>query len=294
MIARRELLKAGLGIQTLLSLSRKTQADTDERPIVTVLKGESPYDITKAALEVLGGMQKFVSRQSVVMVKPNIAFAQPPKVAATTNPEVVRAIIEMAFEAGAKKVLVMDNSVSDPAGAYKTSGIQAAAEGAGAEMIIPNPRRLVPSGSKDGSNKGFPVFRECLEVDTFINVPILKSHSMTTLTLGMKNLLGITEHREAFHGNDRGNRISELARCFTPHLSVVDAWRVIGSGGPISGPTTDLKTVIASEHMMEADVVAATLAGRRPTSIPYLESAARKKMGEIDMKRIQVKVFELK
>jgi len=292
-VPRREFLRWGAAVPALFAFSRFGQGQSADPADVVVVEGPSPYDITKAAVSQLGGMGKFVTRQSVVLIKPNIAFPKAPKVAATTNPDVVRALIELAFEAGAKTVRVMDNPVAYFKPAYEQSGIQACALAAGAEMVEPDLKHLVPHEFGGGTLKGFRVFRECVEVDTFINVPILKTHSMTKLTLGMKNLMGIVEHREIFHGSDKGDRISELARGFVPHLNVMDAWRFMRSGGPVSGPTIELKRVLVSTKLTELDVTAAAMVGVRPTEIPYLDSAGRKKMGEVDAKKVKVAAFAM-
>ncbi len=292
-LPRREFLKWGCTIPSLLAIESLANGQSTQPADVVVVEGASPYEITKAAIAQIGGMSKFVSRQSVVLIKPNIAFPQAPKVAATTNPEVVRALVELAFEAGAKTVRVMDNPVGYFKAAFERSGIQAVTLAAGAEMVEPDPKRLVPHDFAGGTLKGFKVFRDCVEADTFINVPILKTHSMTRLTLGMKNLMGIIEHREIFHGSDKGDRISELARGFVPHLNVMDAWRFIQSGGPVSGSTVDIKRVLVSAKITELDAVAAAMVGVRPGQVPYLESAGRKKMGETDATKVKVAAFSM-
>jgi len=292
-LARRDFLQWALAIPPVLALESYAAAQSTDPADVIVVEGASPYDITKAAVSQMGGMKKFVSRQSVVLIKPNIGFPSAPKVAATTNPDVVRALIELAFEAGAKTVRVMDNPVGYFKPAYERSGIQAVVLAAGAEMVEPDPKRLVSHNFGGGLLKGFTVFRDCVEVDTFINVPILKTHSMTGLTLGMKNLMGIVEHREIFHGSDKGDRISELARGFVPHLNVMDAWRFMRSGGPESGPTTDIKRVLVSTKLTELDTVAAAMVGVRPSSVPYIASAGRKKMGEIDASKVKAAAYAM-
>ncbi len=257
------------------------------------MQGESPADITKAAIQALGGMAKFVSKGSVVMVKPNLAFAQSPKVAATTNPDVVKAVIEMVQEAGAAKVIIMDNPVGPWEGPYKRCGMQEVAATTGVELRPPEMKRLVSHDFKGGGMRGWRIFKDFLEVDVFINVPILKTHSATDLTIGMKNLMGIIENREMFHGRDIGNRIADLAYGFPPHLNIVDANRVISSGGPVSGSITETKTVVVSTNILEADVVAAALLGRSRRSVPYFDPAAKRGMGQVDLKKINLKSYRL-
>ncbi len=292
MLNRRVFLKSSLVCSAGAALQGFQSSGPAVADSVAVFRGQSPYRITKEVMSVLGGMERFVSRQSVVMIKPNIAFAQAPKMASTTNPEVVKAIVEMAFEAGAKRVLVMDNPIGSYKPAYERSGIGAVVAETGAEMVPPDFSRLVPHDMKGGFLKGLKIFRDCIEVDTFINVPILKSHSMTRLSLGMKNLLGLVQNREFFH-SDSGKRIAELAWGFAPHLNIMDAYRVMTSGGPQSGPTTEVKMVMASANVLQLDAVAAAAIGVRPEHVPYLPAGRMKGMGEIDVKKIDIKSYEL-
>jgi len=289
---RRRFLQSSLCLPAI-PLSHAIQPKALDGNLVVAVQGESPADITKAAVQALGGMGKFVSKGSVVMVKPNLAFAQNPKVAATTNPEVVKAVVEMVQEAGAAKVVIMDNPVGPWEGPYKRCGMEEVAAATGAELRPPEMKRLVSHDFKGGGMRGWRIFKDFLEVDVFINVPILKSHSATDLTIGMKNLMGLIENREMFHGRDIGKKIAELAYGFPPHLNIVDAHRVISSGGPISGTVAEPKTVVVSANILEADVVAAAILGRSRRSIPYFDPAFQRGMGQVDVKKINVKSYRL-
>ncbi len=92
-----------------------------------------------AALEDLGGIRRFVSRQDVVVLKPNIAWDRTPEQAANTNPEVVAEVVRQCWQAGAKRVIVTDVSCNEPRRCFQRSGIQAAARAEGAEVILPDP-----------------------------------------------------------------------------------------------------------------------------------------------------------
>jgi uncharacterized protein (DUF362 family) len=139
------------------------------------------------------------------------------------------------------------------------------------------------------------VFKDFLEVDKFINVPILKHHGSSGLTIGMKNLYGILSGERGKLHRDMGLGIADLANGFKTHLTVVDAYRVLMRNGPTGGRVSDVefrKTVIASSNIMEADVVAADLFGMDPMRLEFIQSAAEKKMGNPDIKKINVKTFK--
>jgi uncharacterized protein (DUF362 family) len=264
-------------------------------PVIKV-EGESPYAITKKAVEALGGMEKFVSRQAIVMIKPNIGWNRSVEQAADTNPEVVKAVVEMALNAGAKKVIVMDNPCHKAEDTYKRSGIEAAAKEAGAEVRYADENRLIIHDFKGEQVKRWPMFKDFLEVDTFINIPILKHHGSSGLTIGMKNLYGILGgNRGKLHRN-MGMSIADLGYGFKTHLTIVDAYRVLKNNGPIGGRLSDVelkKTVIASTNIFEADVVAANLFGDDPMKHDFIRMGAQKNMGNTDIARINLKTIKI-
>lgn len=297
MMKRREFLQSGLVASAALALpSLLTAQAKGGLPGVVQVSGESPYEIAKRAVGELGGMKKFVGRGDIVMVKPNIGWNRTVEQAATTNPEVVRAVVEMAFAAGAKKVIVMDNPCHKAEDTYKRSGIEEAARKAGAEVRYCDENRLVGHDFKGESLKAWQVYRDFLEVDKFINVPILKHHGSATLTIGMKNLYGILGGNRGKLHRDMGLGIADLAAGFRCHLTVVDAYRILRRNGPVGGKLSDVelkKTVIASPSIVEADTVATVFFGSQPMEIEFLQAAADKKLGNTDIKKIQLKTLSI-
>jgi uncharacterized protein (DUF362 family) len=273
----------------------KTAGPSGNSPVVKV-EGDSPYAITKKAIETLGGMGKFISRQDIVMVKPNIGWNRTVEQAANTNPEILKAIIEMVLNAGAKKVMVMDHSCHKPEDTYKRSGLEQAAKDAGAEVRYADDNRLVIYDFKGSQIQRWPVYKDFLEVDKFINVPILKHHGSAGLTIGMKNLYGILGgNRGKLHRN-MGMSIADLGHGFKTHLTIVDAYRVLMRNGPTGGRTSDVelkKTVLASANILEADVVAANMFGIEPRQIGFIQAAAEKNMGQTDFNKITLKTLKI-
>ena len=107
------------------------------QPLVAKVQGANYAQITGDAIQTLGGMKKFVNPGEVVVVKPNMAWDRPPEMGANANPAVVRQVVELCLEAGAKKVKVLDNTCNDARKSYANSGIKAAVEG------IKDPRAVV-------------------------------------------------------------------------------------------------------------------------------------------------------
>ncbi len=295
---RRDFIKSSAFVTSTLCLPgvfNFAQSGGRVGSLVVKVEGESPYTITRKAVEALGGMGKFVSRQDIVMIKPNIGWNRSVEQGADTNPEVVKALVEMVLNAGAKKVIVMDNPCHKAEDTYKRSGIESAAKGAGADVRYADENRLVVHDFKGESLKRWPVFKDFLEVDKFINVPILKHHGSSGLTIGMKNLYGILSGERGKLHRDMGVGIADLANGFKSHLTVVDAYRVLMRNGPTGGRVSDVefkKTVIASSNIMEADVVAANLFGMDPMRLEFIQSAVERKMGNSDITKINLKTFK--
>lgn len=290
---RREFIKtSALSMASIYVLSDDLFSGVAKNDFVSKVTGDSPYDITKRAVELQGGMKRFISKQDVVMVKPNIGWNRNVQQAADTNPEVVKAVINMCFDAGAKKVMVMDNTCHKAEDTYRRSGIQEVVEKAGAKILFADENRLIIHNFHGDKLKRWPVFRDFLEVDKFINIPILKHHASSGLTIGMKNLYGILGGRRGKLHRNMGENIADLAHGFKTDLTVVDAYRILKRNGPIGGRLSDVelkKTVICSPNVMEADVVSAVLFGKKPEDIPFIASAFNRGMGNKDITKIQVK-----
>jgi uncharacterized protein (DUF362 family) len=283
-------LATGLMLAPLVPAAQGGGADA-----VVQVKGASPYEVTRRAVSELGGMGRFVSRGDVVMVKPNIGWNRTVEQGACTHPEVVRAVVEMALAAGARKVVVMDNTCHKAEDCYQRSGIAEAARKAGAEVRFSDENRLAVHDFKGEVLGRWPVFRDHLEVDKFINVPVLKHHGSSGLTMAMKNLYGILGGNRGKLHRDMGENIADLAAGFRSHLVVVDAWRVLLRNGPVGGRLSDVeerRTVIASANIMHADVAAAALFGRDARQVESLQAAGARRMGEIDIAKVPLRRLE--
>lgn len=264
--------------------------------MVTKVTGESPYDIAKKSVGMLGGMGKIISKQDIVMIKPNIGWNRKVEQAANTNPEVLRAIIEMVFDAGAKKVIVMDSPCHKAEDTYRRSGIKAVVEKSGADLRYSDENRLVIHDFKGEKLKKWPVFRDHLEVDKFINVPILKHHASAGLTIGMKNLYGIIGGRRGKLHRNMGDNIADLANGFRTDLTIIDAFRILKKNGPVGGRLSDVeikKTIICSRNILEGDVVAVDLFGKKVEDIPFIDAAFKRGMGKKDINKINLKSIKI-
>lgn len=262
-------------------------------PDLVVARGSDPETIVYRALAAFGGMEKFVPQDARVIIKPNICVAYNTyEYASTTNPWVVAALVKACLEAGARSVQVMDLPFGGTQEqAYSKSGIAEQVEAAGGEMVFMPGFQYVSTDIPDGVDlKKTKVFGGVLDADVLINVPIAKHHSLSGLTLGMKNLMGLIQDRPMIHQN-LGQRVADLTSLFRPTLTVIDAVRILVANGPTGGRLDDVKqmdTVIVSPDIVAADSYAATLFGLSPDQIPYIPAAAAMGLGHSDWQNLKL------
>jgi uncharacterized protein (DUF362 family) len=288
---RRDFLKDIAIGSLVLNIHPKVFTQTPNSPDVAQVQGESPFLITKEAIEALGGMKRFVSNGDKVIVKPNIGWDRTPEQAACTNPEVVKTLVELCFDAGAKEVKVMDNPCNPARRTYVRSGIQKAAKSAGAKVPLPNEHRLKKIPIHGDSLKEWEVYTDFVEADKIINVPIAKTHSLSRLTLGMKNWLGaIGGNRNQLHQN-LDLAMIDLAAFFKPVLTVMDGYRILLRNGPQGGRLSDVKlhkTVAAGVDYVALDAIGASFFEIKPEELRFLQIAKEKGRGEIDLEKLNI------
>jgi len=288
---RRDFLK-NVAIGSLLAqVPPSLLAQAGGNPDLAMIQGDSPSQITKEAVAAIGGIKRFVAKGDVVIVKPNIGWDRSPEQAACTNPEVVKALVELCVEADAKQVIVMDNTINPARRTYARSGIAKAAKEAGAKVPYVNPHHLKKMALNGEWFKEWEVYTDFVEADKIINVPIAKTHSLSRLTMGLKNWLGaIGGSRNQLHqGLDYA--MIDLAGFFKPALTVLDAYRILVRNGPQGGRLSDAqlhKTVVAGVDYVAVDALGATFFEIKPEELPYLRLASEKGIGRIDLETLKI------
>jgi uncharacterized protein (DUF362 family) len=271
------------------ALNPGTKVSSD---LVVVRNGE-PEPLVRAAVAALGGMGQFVPKGAKVVVKPNTCVTyRSYEYAATTNPWVVGTLVKMAFEAGASQVKVLDYPFGGlPDDAYSESGIADQVQAAGGDVVVISDQGFVATKIPQGKAlTKTDVYRDVLNADVLINVPIAKHHYVTDLSLGMKNLMGIVYDRDAFHSQIHQS-IADLNTLIRPALTVMDATRILTNNGPQGGELADVKkldTIIAGADVVAVDSYAATLFGKQPRDIDYIGLAADMGLGECDLSKVKI------
>lgn len=297
-LSRRQFLKGSLAVLTVPSLvipAVRTMAAAEGGSILSVAEGTDAFETTVHAVELIGGMRSFVPKGGRVLIKPNIGWDRRVEQAATTHPEVVRALAELSLQAGAAKVIILDRTCNDARRCYRTSGMLDMVDGISSsavslEFVKENRFRDIDI-PKGVAIRQWPVYVEALTADVIINVPIAKHHSISRLTLGMKNLMGIIGgNRGTFHW-DIGQKLADLTSAVTPGLTVLDATRILVRNGPTGGRLEDVRVlnrVAASSDPVAIDAYGATLFGKSPGDLPSIAAGHRMGLGEMDLGKVRI------
>ncbi len=265
---------------------------------LVAVRGGEPEIMFDKAIASLGGIGEFVPKGSKVLIKPNIGWDVTPNRAGNTNPKLVARIVEQCVGAGAKQVSVFDHTCDSWAQCYRNSGIERAVKDAGGRIVSGDSEGYyqkvsVPNGKRLTEAKVHELF---LDADVFINVPILKHHSSSMVTIGMKNLMGVVWDRGFWHRNDLHQCIADFASYRKPTLTVVDAYNVMKQNGPrgvSAGDVVAMKSLIISRDFVAADAAAAKLFGAEPSDIPHIQLAAEMNLGRIDLNSLSINRIKL-
>ncbi len=294
-VSRRDLLaslaRAGAGVVVGAGALLAPGTHAAALPDLAAVEATDLAVATRQALAMLGGMRRFVSRGATVFVKPNIGWARAPAQGANTHPAVVAAVVEACYEAGAKVVMVADHTLDDPERCYRRSGIQAAAEAAGArveQVTAARFRRMDLEGRAIGE---WEVYVDAVEADVLINVPVVKHHSLCRATVGMKNWLGLLGGRRADLHERIDEAVVDAAAFFRADLTVLDASRVMMRNGPQGGSLADAEVrniVAASVDPVAADTFGVGLLGLAAGAVPYLRGAQDRGLGTTNLAALRV------
>jgi uncharacterized protein (DUF362 family) len=298
---RRKFLKtaalAGIGLTVPGSLNLLIPSlDAAEGTDLAVVQGSSPTKTTRAAVEAMGGIRRFIAKDDIVVVKPNIGWDRTLEYAANTNPEVVATLVTLCYEAGAKKVKVFDNTCNDARRCYKQSGIADAAKAAGADVSFIDERKFRDVRIDGLALKSWPLYGEILDADKIINVPIAKTHGRAVLTLGMKNLMGIMGGQRGLIHQRMDENLADLLRVVRPALTVLDAVRILTANGPKGGNLGDVKkldTIIAGTDPVAVDAYGTTLFGMKASDLDCIKLADRLGLGTMNLATLKIKKIRI-
>lgn len=297
---RRDFIKSAaitaIGLSIPSVFDSLSSVDAAEKIDLAIAHGPIPSRITRAAIDAMGGMKRFISRGDIVVIKPNMAWDRTPEQAANTNPEVVAEVVKMCYEAGAKKVRVFDRTVNDPRRCYVQSGIAGAAKAAGAEVEFVDERKFKEMAIKGEAMKSWPLYTELFEADKIINIPIAKHHGLAKLTMSMKNWMGVMGGLRRQIHQRLDESLVDLSMFIKPTLTILDSVRILVANGPQGGSLDDVKrldTVIVGTDQVAIDSFGATLFGMKGSDLGYVRIADNRGLGTMDISKLKIKKINL-
>ncbi|MEW6585545.1 MAG: DUF362 domain-containing protein [Nitrospirota bacterium] len=239
---------------------RKNLFKADGKSLVGVVGGRDPGRLIKESVSLIGGFGKIGIKGKTVLVKPNVVSGR--KNPTTTNPEVVKAMVRVLYEEGAKDVFVGDMSALwrlPTKDNMEATGIRKAAEEAGAKVIYFEDHDFYDVKLSKGKYlKSVGVSEWIFKVDRIINLPVIKTHRSATYTICLKNFVGATHYRQRPYFVDSRHWeevVSEINLAYSPDLNVVDGTKIMVSGGPWQGQEKDADLILASGDRVAADIV---------------------------------------
>ncbi len=305
-INRREFLKQQIKGALLISagaaagFSFPKSLSGADFPDIGIAKGD-PGPAARKAVELIGGIGRFVKPGSKVVIKPNMSFSSETEEASNTHPEVVRELVALCKEAKAARIRVLDHPLRR--GEVCIQGIRKACEVFNENMVyaITDSDFYKPSRIPAGVQmKETDVMRDVLEADVLIAAPVAKSHSGAGVSISMKGMMGLIWNRGIMHSRyDLHESIADLASLLKPRLVVVDASRVLSTGGPGGpGKILNMRTVIASADMVAADAQAVSMFewyGKRfePRQVKHIRLAHERGLGRMDIENLQIRQAEV-
>lgn len=259
---------------------------------MAIVRGTDRSKMFEQGIKALGGMESFVQKGEVVLIKVNAAFATPASLGATTHPEILAAVAAACFQAGAARVVVSDNPINNPESCFEISGMAEAARKTGAQIILPGASLFLPLSLPGGRLiRNWPVLAGVFQgVQRVIVVSPVKDHQRAHASMTLKNLYGFLGGRRNVFHQDINGIITELSQLLKPTLCVLDGTVSMITNGPTGGSLSDLKntdTLIISTDPVAADAVGVELLGRSLVDVPYLQMAQAAGAGRADYNLLQ-------
>lgn len=259
-------------------------------PVVAVSRvGQNLYPSLARAMDIVGGLSL---SGDTVLIKPNLVLPASYRSGEITNPHLVEAMVRWCFDHGARKVIIGEGPgyyqpESQLSECFTRTGIKEVAERSGAQWVLfdEHPFRTFQQVA-DCTPAVFRITRFVFDCDHVINMPVMKTHYLTRVTLAMKNLKGCLkrEDKPKFHYIDLNRAIVELNKLIRPALNIVDGTVALSSSGG---------AIVVSGDVVAADSVASTLMGIDPGEVSHIVLGARAGLGEMELTRIDIRGEEL-
>jgi len=259
------------------------------------------YEIVKKAVEMtlakIGGIKAVLnSNVALALVKPNLVVSTPPELNLTTDPHVTASIAELLLDSGVKRVVVAEYPALIHKGrdAFEVTLTKKFVEDVGAEVVYLDESELVEVEVKEAEvHRLMKIPKIVMDADLILNVPKMKTHWLTKVTLGIKNLLGLlpSEEKLKYHREDIHQKLVDILACLKDKLklTIIDGIVAMEGLGPRCGDLVPMGLLVASRDVVAADAVASYIMGFDPMEIQEIRIAHRRGLGNGDLREIVCK-----
>ena len=270
--------------------------------IVAVVRYRKPLISVKQAVEQCHGLEH-VKAGMRVFIKPNIVFWTKatafPKWGVITTSRVVEDMVILLKERGVDDITIGEGMVTQnpkdgttPAHAFETLGYNTLKRRYGVKTINVFQRPFETVDLGDGISLNFNT--DILHSDLVVDLPAMKAHNQTVVSLGIKNLKGTIDipSRKRCHNPDPAKNldfmVARLADRLPPIFTLIDGIYTLERGPGPDGRMRRSDILVASTDILSADMVGAKLLGYQPNQVPHLAMAAGNQGRPTDLSDITV------
>jgi uncharacterized protein (DUF362 family) len=260
--------------------------------------------IVEEAINLLGGIEKFVPRGSRVIIKPNCVFLEDPQIACNTDPRVVESVVNVVKKTNPQRIVISEWQRAAGPALWEVSGMNKVVRNTGAEIVASENDKLIereiPGAVGLLSSKGIPLVKATIpksyaDADVFINIPKLKTHVCNVATLSLKNMLGVPPcHGPGsyldYHNDNIHQAIVEYYKAVKPDLNIIDGIVALEGQSPYLSLDTvdDMNVIIAGVDGVAVDAVGSSVMGIHPYEVASTRLAWQQGIGEADLGKIEV------
>lgn len=271
-----------------------------ERVSIVKKNGKTVLETVKEAVDLLGGMKAFVKPGQKVMLKPNCTGPLSSDDGAVTSNEVIESIAILARAAGAAQIDIVEGSGAFHLGTYRiyeTLGVSRLAKRLGVGLYDVNETEFVKvKNEKFRMMDEIEITKKAWEYDVIINIPIMKTHPLTEITVTYKNMNGLLSPRDKrrFHDYNMRKAVVDLTTALLPYLTIVDGLTAMEGLGPLEGTPVKMNLIMAGSCPAAVDATAARVMGFCAEKLEYLAEAEAAGHGAIAEEDIEILGEEIK
>jgi len=258
-----------------------------EKVAVVKCSSYEPHKVERALRKALKLIKFNPLNRTKVLIKPNVVMLSQEKGkqnSITTHISLIEAVCKFLKE-NECKIYIGESSFTNTEIALKQTGIAKIAKKYKAKLLVFEQEKLININDKHAKIlKRFPVARILKEVDYIIDMPKMKTHTLTHVSLGIKNLYGLIPGglKQKLHNKAKNENFSEILvdiyQNFPPQLTILDGIMGMEGHGPASGIPKHAGLILASKNTIALDIAASKIMGFKPEEIPTTRFAIKRKL----------------